>query len=137
MHALLRALVSGAALLALAGCGTSDSGSPAGAVTGPTTPAHDGIGARVHVSGRLEGVGGPAAQPPRPWPGTVSWTGPTHGTVRVGHDGSFTLDLPAGRYLLTGHSPAYGDGRYVCQAPHPLVVRPGAPAHLDVLCQMR
>jgi hypothetical protein len=127
------------AVLALSGCSSSDSGSPstgAAPTTGLTT-THDAVGTRVRVSGRLEGVGGPAPQPPRPWPGSVSWTGPTHGSVRVGHSGGFRLLLPPGRYEVTGHSPRFGDGHYLCQAPHPLVVRPGAAVHLEVICQLR
>jgi hypothetical protein len=122
--------------LAVSGC-SSPAGRP-GATGSLSEQQHGGAGValRVDVTGRLEGVGGPAPGAPRRWPGTVSWSGPTHGTVRVGTDGRFVLSLPAGRYRLTGHSPRYGDGDYLCVAPHPLVVRTGAPAHLDVLCQM-
>lgn len=125
------------AALALSGCSSTESGPAASGNPTTLTPAVDGIGTRILVSGRLEGVGGPAPGAPRPWPGTVTWTGPTHGTVRVHDDGTFTLSLPPGRYHLTGHSPRYGDGDYLCQARHSLVVRKGAPAHPDVLCQLK
>jgi hypothetical protein len=129
-----RVLVGLTATLAVTGCSSSGSGSASvGAL-----PQHsvDGIGTRVTVTGRLEGVGGPAPGAPRPWPGTVSWRGPTHGTVTVDAHGRFALSLPPGRYALTGHSPRYGDGAYLCRASRALVVRVGAPAHLNVLCQM-
>jgi hypothetical protein len=138
---LLRSVVlaGSVAALAMSGCSSSDSGPAAGPAAGgivSTRPAVDGTGTRVDVTGRLEGVGGPAPGAPRGWRGSVSWAGPTHGTVRVDSDGLFMLSLPPGRYRLTGHSPQYGDGNYLCQAPHPLVVRAGRPLHLDVLCQM-
>lgn len=124
------------AALGMSGC--SSGGGPAAADIGsPRQHTVDGIGTRVDVTGRLEGVGGPAPGAPRPWPGTVAWRGPTHGTVHIATDGRFLLSLPPGRYRVTGHSPRYGDGRYVCRATRPLVVRAGSPVHLDVLCQLR
>jgi hypothetical protein len=127
------------AALAVSGCSSSDGGpaaGPAAADVLSTRPTLDRSHTRVDISGRLEGVGGPAPGAPRGWRGSVSWAGPTHGTVRVDTDGLFTLSLPPGRYRLTGHSPRYGDGDYLCRAAHPLVVRAGRPLHLDVLCQM-
>ena len=126
-----------AAALAMSGCSSTGSGPGATGSLAPPQSITDGIGDRVQVVGLLEGVGGPAPGAPRHWPGTVAWAGPTHGTVPVGSDGRFVLSLPPGRYRLTGHSPMYGDGAYLCQAPRPLVVRAGAPVHLDVLCQMK
>jgi hypothetical protein len=130
------AVIVSFAALPMFGCSPSGSGSTADGT--PTARLHvmDGSGSRVRVTGRLEGVGGPAPGAPRPWSGTVEWTGPTHGSVLVAADGRFVLSLPPGRYELTGRSPLYGDGAYLCRAPYALVVGPGRPGHLDVLCQM-
>jgi hypothetical protein len=123
--------------LAAFGCSSCDGGSRADGAPPTRLHAADGVGSRVRISGRLEGVGGPAPAAPRPWSGTVLWTGPTHGRVVVAADGRFALSLPPGRYELTGRSPRYGDGDYLCRARHKLVIAPGVPGHLDVLCQMR
>jgi hypothetical protein len=125
-----------AAALAMSGCSSGGRPAPAG-IGSPRQHTRDGIGTRVDVTGRLEGVGGPAPGAPRPWPGTVTWRGPTAGTVHVATDGRFLLSLPPGRYQVTGHSPRYGDGRYLCRATRPLVVGAGPPVHLDVLCHMK
>jgi hypothetical protein len=124
-------------VLAAFGCSSCDGGSTADGATPTRLHPSDGVGSRVRVSGRLEVVGGPAPGAPRAWPGTVLWTGPTHGSVVVAGDGRFALSLPPGRYELTGHSPRYGAGDYLCRARHTLVIQPGTPAHLDVVCQMR
>jgi hypothetical protein len=131
------ALAACAAALAMSGCSSPGGGPAATGVPGAPRAGVDGAAPHVAVTGWLEGVGGPAPGAPRRWPGTVSWTGSTQGTVRIGAGGRFVLSLPAGRYRLTGHSPRYGGGNYVCRAPHALVVRTGAVVHLDVLCQMR
>jgi hypothetical protein len=91
----------------------------------------------VAVSGHLEGVGGPAPGAPRAWQGTVSWHGSSSGTVATDSDGAFDLALPPGHYVLTGHSPQYGDGAYLCRAGRPVVVHAGQPLRVDVLCQMK
>lgn len=140
MNVVRLAVVSG--LLALvSGCGSGSSSTPAAAPAHHglirPQPAHDAIGTRLVVSGHLAGVGGPAPGTPQPWPGTVSWTGPTHGTVRVRADGHFSLSLPPGHYVLTGHSPRFGDGAYACQATHPVVVGTQGPQRMDVFCQLR
>jgi hypothetical protein len=89
------------------------------------------------VTGHLEGVGGPGGHAPSPWEGTVTWTGTQHGTAGTDNLGRFTLRLPPGRYVLTGHSPQYGDGTYLCRAVGALVVTKGAQVRMDVLCQMK
>ncbi len=128
MHVARVALVAG--VLVSSACG---SGSIPESQTG-ITPADTS----VVVSGHLEGVGGPAPGAPRPWQGTVTWRGSsTSGTVSTDPDGAFELALPPGHYVLTGHSPQYGDNAYLCQAGHAVVVRPGRPRQVDVLCQMR
>jgi hypothetical protein len=93
------------------------------------------------VAGHLYGVGGPAsaAAPPspRPWPGTVTLTGPgVHRDVPVGASGTFSVTVPPGTYTVTGHSPLYGSGAYACQAAGPVTVTSGHTTQADVLCQM-
>jgi hypothetical protein len=117
------------AVLSLAGFTTACSGSAA------PSPA-DGT-----LTGHLYGVGGPAtisAPPsPRPWPGTVTLAGPgLHRDVPVGADGTFSVVVPAGRYTVTGHSPNYGSGAYLCRAAGEVRITSGHTTKADVLCQM-
>ena len=57
------------------------------------------------LTGHLYGVGGPAPGLPRPWPGTVTLTGPgVNRDVPVGASGTYSVTVPAGRYTVTGHS---------------------------------
>lgn len=93
------------------------------------------------LTGHLYGVGGPAtiAAPPspRPWPGTVTVTGPgVHLDVSVGADGAYSVRVPPGRYTVTGHSPLYGSGTALCQAVGIATVTSGHSTLADVLCQM-
>jgi len=90
------------------------------------------------LAGHLYGVGGPAPGLPRPWPGTVTLAGPgVHRDVPVGASGSYSVTVPAGRYTITGHSPLYGSGTYLCQATGAAAVTSGHTTKADVLCQMR
>ena len=93
------------------------------------------------LTGHLYGVGGPATGPaipaPRPWPGTVTVTGPgVHRDVPVGASGTYSVTVPAGRYTITGHSPLFGSGTSLCQATGVATVTSGHTARADVLCQM-
>jgi hypothetical protein len=89
------------------------------------------------LTGHLYGVGGPAPGAPRPWPGTVTLTGPgVRRDVPVGAGGTYAVTVPAGRYTVTGHSPRYGSGTYLCQAAGVVTVTSGHTAKADVLCQM-
>jgi len=86
------------------------------------------------LTGHLYGVGGPAPGLPRPWPGTVTLTGPQiHRDIPVGASGTYTVMLPAGRYMVVGHSPLYGG---LCQAAGAATVTTGHTTKADVLCQM-
>ena len=90
------------------------------------------------LAGHLYGVGGPAPGLPRPWPGTVTLAGPgVHRDVPVGASGSYSVTVPAGRYAITGHSPLYGSGSYLCQATGAATVTSGHTTKADVLCQLR
>ena len=93
------------------------------------------------MTGHLYGVGGPAsvAAPPspRPWPGTVTVTGPgVDREVPVGASGTFSVTVPPGRYTVVGHSPLYGSGTYLCRATGAVTVKSGHATQADVLCQM-
>jgi hypothetical protein len=105
-------------------------GGAAVACSGPN--AADGT-----LTGHLYGVGGPAPGLPRAWPGTVILTGTgVHRDVSVDASGSYSVTVPAGRYTVTGHSPLYGSGTYVCQATGVAIVTKGHSTTADVLCQM-
>ena len=89
------------------------------------------------LTGHLYGVGGPAPGSPRPWPGTVTLTGPgVHRDVAVGASGTYSVMVPAGRYTVAGHSPAYDSGAGLCQAAGVATVTSGHSTKADVLCQM-
>jgi hypothetical protein len=93
------------------------------------------------VAGHLYGVGGPAtiSVPPsaRAWPGTVILVGSgVHVDVSVGANGTFSVVVPVGRYTVTGHSPRFGSGTYLCQAAGVVTVTSGHTTKADVLCQM-
>jgi hypothetical protein len=90
------------------------------------------------LTGHLYGVGGPAPGLPRPWPGTVTLAGPgVHRDVPVGASGTYSVTVPAGRYTVTGHSPLYGSGTYLCRAAEVATVTSGHSTKTDVLCQMK
>ena len=96
---------------------------------------------RSYGSPRPYGVGGPAtvtAPPsPRPWPGTVTVTGPgVHLDIPVGAGGAYSVRVPPGRYTVAGHSPLYGTGTYSCQAAGTATVTSGHSTKADVLCEM-
>ena len=90
------------------------------------------------LTGHLYGVGGPAPGAPRPWPGTVTLTGPgVHRDIQVGVDGGFSVLVPAGTYTVSGRSPRYGSGAGVCRAAGAATVTTGHRTRADVLCQLR
>jgi len=67
----------------------------------------------------------------------VTLAGPgVHRDVPVGADGTFSVVVPAGRYTVTGHSPNYGSGTYLCQAEGVATVTSGHTTKADVPCQM-
>jgi hypothetical protein len=89
------------------------------------------------LTGHLYGVGGPAPGSPRPWPGTVTLTGPgVHLDVSVGASGAYSVTVPPGTYTVVAHSPLYGGGAGLCQAEGAAVVTIGHSTRADVLCQM-
>lgn len=90
------------------------------------------------VTGTLELVGGPSGNAPRGVHGTVTATtadGSTQ-TVAVGSSGRFTLHLTSGTYTITGSSPLFGAGQYVCRAAEPVTVN-GPTEGVLVACSMK
>jgi hypothetical protein len=94
-------------------------------------------GAEGTLAGHLYGVGGPAPGLPRPWPGTVTLTGPgVHQDISVGADGSYSVTVPVGRYSVVGRSPLYESDAALCRATEVATVTSGHTTTADVLCQM-
>jgi hypothetical protein len=87
------------------------------------------------ISGRLVAVGGPAGLAPRPLRGTVQFAGPDTGSVTVGNDGSFRIDVATGTYALEGHSPLYNGGRVACRPRANAVVHEAATTNVLVMCE--
>jgi hypothetical protein len=89
------------------------------------------------LTGHLYGAGGPSPGLPRPWPGTVTLTGPgVHRAVPVGASGTYSVMVPAGRYTVVGHGPLYGSGTGPCRAAGVATVTSRYTTKADVLCQM-
>jgi hypothetical protein len=89
------------------------------------------------LAGHLYGVGGPSPGLPRPWPGTVTVTGPGgRRDVAVGTDGAYSVTVPAGRYTVVGRSPLYESGAALCRAAGVATVTSAHTTRADVLCQM-
>ena len=100
------------------------------------------------VTGTFTRVGGPllpiGKQPcPVPLAGTVIFSAGHHRmvAVRVGKTGRFSVSLFAGRYLVTGRSPAVGGvspsgalSGPPCSPPAPVEVVAGRTVHVSVVC---
>lgn len=52
-------------------------------------------------------------------------------------DGRFEIDLPTGRYQLTGRSPSYQGGDGICASESEIVVPDETLADVVVTCQRR
>jgi len=88
------------------------------------------------VLGQLLISGGPAPGTPRPSDGEVtarSASGQLF-SLSVPSSGRFTLQLPAGKYSLTGSSPQFGNGHYKCIALRTVTVSKGKTSHENVYC---
>jgi hypothetical protein len=89
------------------------------------------------LTGHLYGVGGPSPGALRPWPGTVTITGPgVHIGISVGASGTYSVQLPAGRYTVGGSSPNYESGAALCRAAGTVIVTRAHRTRADVLCEM-
>ena len=96
--AVVVALGTGGAALSAHEPGVPD---PSGVVSGPA-----GSAPGVAVTGTLKRIGGPDGVPPRGIAGTVHFQA-VDGTVTstvAAQDGHFSISVPAGRYIVTGHS---------------------------------
>ena len=123
----------GLATVALAACAGPSPVPPAE----PTNPSQAATGT---LQGHLYGVGGPAPGTAKPWPGTVTVTGPGyHRDVSVGADGAYSVVVPPGRYVVVGHSPYLTDNDVTatCPAPQDAQVAAGHTTKLDAFCHMR
>lgn len=102
------------AVLLLAGCAA-----PAG-----LRPATGDVAGRLLREGGPLGPGGQPGQ--RPMPGTVTFASAAHGrvTVRVGNSGTFSVQLPPGRYRVSGP----------CSRPAPVTVTAHHTTHVKIIC---
>jgi hypothetical protein len=100
----------------------------------PPVPTEDLSGGLI--SGRLLVVGGPN-NARFPVKGVVTVEGSGRAPIPVGSRGRYSIVVPPGRYVLSGRSPNYNDGKGRCEAASPVTVRNGAEISVDVLCQMR
>jgi hypothetical protein len=94
------------------------------------------------ITGTLRMIGGPAGNN-RPVAGTVSITSATGSgcDIAVSDSGAFDVAVPVGHYTVTGHSPSFGDGQYLCSADGPVnVTNTGLgnlPVTITVNCPVR
>jgi len=130
-----RALVTvGAAVAALAACsGQSTAGVSPTQIASNGSPTTTGT-----LQGHLFAVGGLAPGARLPWAGTVTITGTAfHREIRVGADGFYSLVLAPGRYVVTGRSPNFDDGKTACPAAHDAQVAAGVTVTIDAVCALR
>jgi hypothetical protein len=129
------------AVVALAGVGsqlfrsTGHDNPLRGASPSAVAPATTG----VPVSGQLRLTGGPSAASEHGTSGTVSFVAGdgTKTTVTAAGDGAFSVRLKPGMYTVTGSSPLYGDGKYVCHADGPVTVSERSLTGVLVACSRR
>jgi hypothetical protein len=94
------------------------------------------------ITGTLRLVGGPAPGVNRPSAGTISIVSTTGQgcDVSASRVGSFAVSVPPGRYTVTGHTPNFGHGQYLCSAGRPVDVGPARignePVVVDVICPL-
>ncbi len=86
------------------------------------------------ITGHLYRVGGPVGVAATPVPGTVYVS--DDGSVSVGPDGSFSIDVPAGTYTLSGSSPLIEDNAPGCGSRKAVTVEVGVIAKMDVICDI-
>jgi hypothetical protein len=85
-------------------------------------------------------VGGPAPGAAHPVAGKVTVSGKgVHLDVEVGQDGAYAINVPAGRYKVTGHSPSavVNDREMPCRSLKDAQVTSDAIAVLDAICPIR
>jgi hypothetical protein len=99
----------------------------------PPVPMEDESGGLI--SGRLIMGGGPN-NVQRPVEGVVTVEGAGLAPVAVEPNGRFSIVVPPGRYVLSGRSPSFNDGKSPCESARPVTVANGAEISVDVLCHM-
>lgn len=89
------------------------------------------------LSGRLVMAGGPDGAEDTPISGRIDATSASgeHYSVAAAGDGSFSLQAPAGRCVVTGDGPAFRGGR--CAAADPVDVEQGQTTVIQVECMRR
>ena len=127
----LRTCARALAVLLLAGCAAA---AGPGQVTGQ-------LAGRLLMEG---GAIGPGGQQPgrRPIPGTVTVTatGRPRAAVRVGRSGDFSVQLPPGRYQVSGRSPFLTEAsngselELPCSQPLSVTVTAGHTATITITC---
>lgn len=117
--------------IAVTGCSSSDLASQ----DGPSW-ASVGRGGGA-VRGLLLLVGGPAPGSPTATSGTITIRDSSEYRARVDGAGRFEVAAEPGTYEVTGTSPEYGSGKYLCRATRPVVVTSGKTTRVAVYCQMR
>jgi len=91
------------------------------------------------VKGRLLRVGGPAGTRPAGLPGQVRFQaeGGEIATARTADDGSFSIAVKPGRYVVTGTSALFGDGKYECRTEKPVEITTAGLDNVQVICNQR
>jgi hypothetical protein len=87
------------------------------------------------ISGHLYRVGGPYPGLPTPVSGAIIVSGEESSAV-VWSDGSFSVVVREGTYMLSGRSPEIDNGTYLCQARHSVAVTAGVVTTMDVICDI-
>jgi hypothetical protein len=136
----MRYVIAAVVGLTLTACTTSGSlrPPPARSPSSTTPGTHSSLGT---ISGHLLLVGGPSGVGPTPIGGyIVAMRAPNQPLVTahkqvIGADGSFSVQVPPGRYFLSGTSPRFGNG--TCSSDGKLTVTSGHTTVADVLCQMK
>ncbi len=130
------------ALIALAVIGCSSSGQDSAAnsarserVRTSDSASPEGIDTGI-VTGRLLLVGGPA-RGFRATSGEVRLQGASAAQGDVDRRGHFEVAVDPGTYRVTGTSPEYGSGHYLCRATHPVEVAASETRRVNVFCQLK
>jgi hypothetical protein len=95
------------------------------------------------IAGTLRMIGGPPPGMNRSVAGTVTIESPSGATcdVSVVAGGSFAVSVPPGRYAVTGHSPNFGSGKYLCSSARQVNVARAHPrsnpVSITVVCPIR
>jgi hypothetical protein len=103
---------------------------------GSKTPSRTPLGI---VEGTMREAGGPPPGINQRVTGSLTATAidGRRFTASVGAAGRFSSPLPPGEYHVVGHSPAYGNGTYDCEAGGPINVKAYMVTHIELVCPIR